>query len=134
MTARMRRAGGVAALLAALVASSWSLASASSLEVDGGVLHYWEIDADLPAVAPASEPEPDAQGAESDGSQELFESGAEDEQPRPPAPGGSSQPEAAESAPGVTESTTAETESDTPAGPSAGSDSQPIADPPVTAP
>ena len=130
----MRRAGGVVALLAALVVSSWSLASASSLEVDGGVLQYWEIDADLPAVAPASGPEPDAQGAESDGSQELFESGAEDEQPSPSAPAGSSQPEAAESASGVTESTTADTESATPAGPSAGSDSEPTADPAVTTP
>ncbi|MGA8046602.1 MAG: hypothetical protein WCA30_10105, partial [Dermatophilaceae bacterium] len=125
------------ALMALLVLGSWSLASGSSLRVDGGVLQSWELDADLPAVTPASEPEPDAQSAESDGSQELSEPGVVAEQPTsPPAPAADSQAVAPAAAPEAAEPTTTEMESGTPEGQSAGPEAEPTADPPppVTAP
>lgn len=131
----MHRAGSAVTLLAALSLCSWSFASAASLEVDGGVVQYWELDAGLSAEDPADERDPDAVDVESDESQGLSDADAVEEQlTSPPAPAIPSQPEAHESAREASEPTPSETESATPEGPPDGSETEPIAEPSVNAP
>lgn len=74
---RRRTFVGAMALSAALgVLASFGVASASTLEVDGGVLQTWDLSVDVPvvevpnSVAPAMEDVPDA---------------SDDEPPTPPA-------------------------------------------------
>jgi hypothetical protein len=55
VTTRMRRVSAAVALVAALVLGSWSLASAASLSVDGGILQSWELEANLPVAQPDAE-------------------------------------------------------------------------------